>query len=596
MGNRLVCRLNAVSNGLEPMTPEVMFDCASNAPIPRIRKTNPGANYFLEQALGALNPRKMNAFTDGSQLRISFEVYLQRLTDLCPYTHVSPTVYLLAVHYLDKIMDMNPSLFLHCFNGHRLVLGAFIAAFKYHEDCCGYMNDLARMALLSKDELIKIEREFLTLLKYELFVDEKAFAALEEDMLQEALGPIVNTDAVLLDVLNREMILGFAKARSHVEIHGSHLCHPVRLEVPLVRTEYFHGVHLECDEDVHAANYLSLRFNQQVWFSKRAKFNGSIAGHFAVAVESYDPAEEFEIALRAEPTPVTSNGWDTDSDDDEWIIEPPPPCYTKEEWLRRFEPPSSAECTPVSSPKQAQRVPPTQPPVVELPSDEEIANSFFFGDLLSSETPPPEYPDDTRASTSGLLTAPTSPRAPYAESELDSALMKNEYIDPSSILPFTEQSESAELKTSSFEQDEFRVLAVTENQSDAGIPVNIAAQITGSSAPEVITPVDSLGFTLSEVDAGNEKSVLNVQQLNNVIRRELIDRKSPESNSSIDESEAEKDLCDSDQRSDHLMEIALSRNKAAYSEPDENARPNPAKVEATEQNYRGLVIGKQYSI
>lgn len=61
------------------------------------------------------------------------------------------------------------------YNAHRLVLTAFLLAHKYCED---FKYDTSRMAKIGgvhPKELLKLEREFLKFIKFELYVSEETF-------------------------------------------------------------------------------------------------------------------------------------------------------------------------------------------------------------------------------------------------------------------------------------------------------------------------------------------------------------------------------------------------------------------------------------
>lgn len=97
---------------------------------------------------------------------------------------------MLALMYLDRVMTLNPSCFLHCFNFQRLILGAFIAAIKYHEETVFCYGKFALMPGLSKAAVSTIERAFLKASDYHLFVTEKEYENAEYKLVNEAVNGI----------------------------------------------------------------------------------------------------------------------------------------------------------------------------------------------------------------------------------------------------------------------------------------------------------------------------------------------------------------------------------------------------------------------
>ena len=88
--------------------------------------------------------------------------------------------------YIEKIINVlerkyqrqtrsNVPFLMTSYNAHRLVLTSFLLAHKYCED---YRYDAARMAKIGgvhPKELLKLEREFLKFIKFELYVSEETF-------------------------------------------------------------------------------------------------------------------------------------------------------------------------------------------------------------------------------------------------------------------------------------------------------------------------------------------------------------------------------------------------------------------------------------
>lgn len=61
------------------------------------------------------------------------------------------------------------------YNAHRLTLTAFLLAHKYCEDLRYDTSRMAKIGGIQPKELLKLEKEFLKFLKFELYVSEDEF-------------------------------------------------------------------------------------------------------------------------------------------------------------------------------------------------------------------------------------------------------------------------------------------------------------------------------------------------------------------------------------------------------------------------------------
>jgi len=61
------------------------------------------------------------------------------------------------------------------YNAHRLVLTAFLLAHKYCEDLKYNTSMVAKIGGIQPQELLKLEKEFLKFVKFELYVNDSTF-------------------------------------------------------------------------------------------------------------------------------------------------------------------------------------------------------------------------------------------------------------------------------------------------------------------------------------------------------------------------------------------------------------------------------------
>lgn len=122
-------------------------------------------------------------FTSSFPPQISIDQYLFHLIK---NVRTSPGIVVYMLIYIEKIINVlerkyqrqtrtNVPFLMTSYNAHRLVLTAFLLSHKYWED---YRYDTSRMAKIGgvhPKELMKLEKEFLKFVKFELYVSEETF-------------------------------------------------------------------------------------------------------------------------------------------------------------------------------------------------------------------------------------------------------------------------------------------------------------------------------------------------------------------------------------------------------------------------------------
>ena len=103
---------------------------------------------------------------------ISIEKYLGRLIS---HTKMEISTLILILIYIDKICKNN-KFRLNYFNIHKLIVTSMLVSIKYNEDDYFSNSFYAKVGGVSITELNHLEYEFLSLIDFELYVDEDLFS------------------------------------------------------------------------------------------------------------------------------------------------------------------------------------------------------------------------------------------------------------------------------------------------------------------------------------------------------------------------------------------------------------------------------------
>ena len=102
---------------------------------------------------------------------ISIKEYLQHVYK---YSRFNSSTIILILIYIDRICNINKCK-LSYYNIHKLILGSMIVAIKYNEDEYFSNNFYAKVGGISVKDLDFLEYVFLTLIDFQLFVDEDLY-------------------------------------------------------------------------------------------------------------------------------------------------------------------------------------------------------------------------------------------------------------------------------------------------------------------------------------------------------------------------------------------------------------------------------------
>ena len=113
----------------------------------------------------------LNSFISRKIPKISIKDFIDRLLK---YSKTFHEIAVIIFIYIDKICNKH-KINLNYYNIHKLILAAFIVAIKFHEDEYYSMNYYAKLGGISNKEAIKLEYEFISLIDFKLFVDQKVY-------------------------------------------------------------------------------------------------------------------------------------------------------------------------------------------------------------------------------------------------------------------------------------------------------------------------------------------------------------------------------------------------------------------------------------
>ena len=113
----------------------------------------------------------VKSFTTKKRPHISIYDFLKRLYK---YSKVSENILILVLIYIDRLCR-NRKICLNYFNIHKLIIASFVTAIKFNSDEYYSMEIYAKLGGISQKEIVSLEYEFIALLDFNLFVEEKLF-------------------------------------------------------------------------------------------------------------------------------------------------------------------------------------------------------------------------------------------------------------------------------------------------------------------------------------------------------------------------------------------------------------------------------------
>ena len=120
----------------------------------------------------------VKSFTTKKRPNISIYEFLKRLYK---YSKVSENILILVLIYIDRLCH-NRKICLNYFNIHKLILASFVTAIKFVSDEFYSLEFYSKLGGISQKEIILLEYEFIVLLDFKLFVDEKLYEKYENNL------------------------------------------------------------------------------------------------------------------------------------------------------------------------------------------------------------------------------------------------------------------------------------------------------------------------------------------------------------------------------------------------------------------------------
>ena len=134
---------------------------------------------------------------------ITIKNYLERLIK---YTKIESTTLVLILIFIDRVCDIN-KIRLNYFNIHKLIIASMLVSIKYNEDDYFSNEFYAKVGGIRMTDMNKLEYEFLSLIEFNLFVNEEVFNKYNTYLIsahddeddneeEEEKEEVINTDKV----------------------------------------------------------------------------------------------------------------------------------------------------------------------------------------------------------------------------------------------------------------------------------------------------------------------------------------------------------------------------------------------------------------
>ena len=128
-------------------------------------------NKSLDDYKEKLSSQKNMSFTSYNKPSLSIKDYLYRIQN---YTEAEDNTIIIALMYIDRLSEIS-SLLLTPYNIHRIIFVSILLAIKYNEDICFGFEFYSKIAGVPVNELKKLERDFVYLIKFKFYIDKIEF-------------------------------------------------------------------------------------------------------------------------------------------------------------------------------------------------------------------------------------------------------------------------------------------------------------------------------------------------------------------------------------------------------------------------------------
>lgn len=131
-------------------------------------------------------PKKLAVFYGSRVPTVSVEQYLERIFK---YAKCSPSCFVVAYAYIDRMIQQEPQLRITSLNVHRILITSILVAAKFLDDLYYDNGYYAKIGGITTQEMNKLERDFLFLLDFRLQVTVSVFESYCSHLEREvALG------------------------------------------------------------------------------------------------------------------------------------------------------------------------------------------------------------------------------------------------------------------------------------------------------------------------------------------------------------------------------------------------------------------------
>jgi hypothetical protein len=126
---------------------------------------------ICEQGKPNIESKQLKPFISKKIPTISIKDYIDRLLK---YSKTFKEIVIIILIYIDTICAKH-KINLNYYNIHKFILAAFIVAIKFYEDEYYSISYYAKLGGISKKEAINLEYEFMSLMDFKLFVNQKLY-------------------------------------------------------------------------------------------------------------------------------------------------------------------------------------------------------------------------------------------------------------------------------------------------------------------------------------------------------------------------------------------------------------------------------------
>jgi hypothetical protein len=126
---------------------------------------------ICEQGKPNIESKQLKPFISRKIPTISIKDYIDRLLK---YSKTFKEIVIIILIYIDTICAKH-KINLNYYNIHKFILAAFIVAIKFYEDEYYSISYYAKLGGISKKEAISLEYEFMSLMDFKLFVNQKLY-------------------------------------------------------------------------------------------------------------------------------------------------------------------------------------------------------------------------------------------------------------------------------------------------------------------------------------------------------------------------------------------------------------------------------------